>query len=738
MSQSKLALFLYLLARDSLPVGEIRRHIKQIHALDDTWSFTDPHLAAWAQQGADALVPAAGLGPPAPPGAAYPPELDAVADALRNDPRWKDRHLRDTLSIEPMRAIHIEARDGTRASLERDEYGSIQVCVLDVDGLAEMIAKSLLRDARALRLLGVSEHDVATRIATLPRSISHHGDTLDTLRETRKDCARLEDTIADLEARLRGATAEANACRAEVAALATQNKQLAEHLNTIKQALKLPDTADPVMVVMHIEGFESALAKREAEAKQWITRWWKLCADLGIPEPIPLEDVFRHVAALKLPQADSGTRGTWTTVKKDELNRLRRVDAEHRLATQRGGHRGRLVNIAEEVLVDGRLVLSRSREVDPQEPSGTWTIVRRDELEQMQRLAAGATEVSEQLDRWVTWARQLAEGTSDEMRAELARRLGEGDDFRRWEGLLRAELQRVFEAAGATPEQIRAWIGAIGTPGFEAAIRHVSDLCVYFMSGAEVRRQAMDFAGVDTLEALRDWCRQAASDRKQLVQVLARDSDRIVRPVPEMTTARLIDNTLPLESVRPIEMRTHRALEDLVRCRLEAALHLWSALRGDESDFDRTRIHVCVADIAAAFGLSLVQPSGREATPRSLHGIIIDCPGSGHGFPPWRDMTLQRATEFWARVLRLPIVRYEDDRYGVLDAGDGLHVEVQLASESGVHIDLAADDVSAEIERLREAGAGLVRRDARGWAVMQAPTGHTFCVVSRTINGSEQ
>jgi hypothetical protein len=48
--------------------------------------------------------------------------------------------------------------------------------------------------------------------------------------------------------------------------------------------------------------------------------------------------------------------------------------------------------------------------------------------------------------------------------------------------------------------------------------------------------------------------------------------------------------------------------------------------------------------------------------------------------------------------------------------------------ESRVHLDIEADDLDAEVKRLEALGAKRVAFVKRWW-VMEAPTGHRFCVV---------
>jgi hypothetical protein len=47
---------------------------------------------------------------------------------------------------------------------------------------------------------------------------------------------------------------------------------------------------------------------------------------------------------------------------------------------------------------------------------------------------------------------------------------------------------------------------------------------------------------------------------------------------------------------------------------------------------------------------------------------------------------------------------------------------------SRVHLDLASDDIPAEVARLEELGTRVVDR-VRTWVVIEAPTGHRFCVI---------
>ena len=47
---------------------------------------------------------------------------------------------------------------------------------------------------------------------------------------------------------------------------------------------------------------------------------------------------------------------------------------------------------------------------------------------------------------------------------------------------------------------------------------------------------------------------------------------------------------------------------------------------------------------------------------------------------------------------------------------------------SRVHLDIKTDNLDAEVRRLEDLGATRVRR-VKEWWVMQAPSGHRFCVI---------
>ena len=71
-----------------------------------------------------------------------------------------------------------------------------------------------------------------------------------------------------------------------------------------------------------------------------------------------------------------------------------------------------------------------------------------------------------------------------------------------------------------------------------------------------------------------------------------------------------------------------------------------------------------------------------------------------------------------------------DENYIGLDARSrDLVIELQKVTHpSRLHLDIEADDVEAEVRRLERLGAKRIAQ-VKTWWVMEAPSGHRFCVV---------
>lgn len=104
--------------------------------------------------------------------------------------------------------------------------------------------------------------------------------------------------------------------------------------------------------------------------------------------------------------------------------------------------------------------------------------------------------------------------------------------------------------------------------------------------------------------------------------------------------------------------------------------------------------------------------------------VVIDC----------QTDDLKHAAVFWSRALNKRIATVDQD-------GDGRYAELvteqdepiillqRVDHESRVHLDIETDDLDAEVARLEGLGAIRVAYVRDRWWVMQAPSGHRFCVV---------
>ena len=106
-----------------------------------------------------------------------------------------------------------------------------------------------------------------------------------------------------------------------------------------------------------------------------------------------------------------------------------------------------------------------------------------------------------------------------------------------------------------------------------------------------------------------------------------------------------------------------------------------------------------------------------------LGTLIIDC----------RTDNLEREAVFWSAALGCTMHRYdepENQDYIKLET-DSTQPTIELQKvdhPSRVHLDIETDDIQAEVERLERLGAKKVAK-VRDWWVMEAPSGHRFCVV---------
>ncbi len=107
-----------------------------------------------------------------------------------------------------------------------------------------------------------------------------------------------------------------------------------------------------------------------------------------------------------------------------------------------------------------------------------------------------------------------------------------------------------------------------------------------------------------------------------------------------------------------------------------------------------------------------------------LSTVLLDC----------AEEDFEQSIEFWSAALDKEAMRGSDERYvplrGRVGGAGGPIVMLQrvAAAERAIHLDIESDDIEAEVERLEKLGARVKRKFER-WTVMEAPSGHTFCVV---------
>ena len=61
----------------------------------------------------------------------------------------------------------------------------------------------------------------------------------------------------------------------------------------------------------------------------------------------------------------------------------------------------------------------------------------------------------------------------------------------------------------------------------------------------------------------------------------------------------------------------------------------------------------------------------------------------------------------------------------------------RVADASAIHLDIETDDKEAEVKRVETLGAVVVARLEK-WTVLEAPSGHRFCVIGPVRFGFEE
>lgn len=156
------------------------------------------------------------------------------------------------------------------------------------------------------------------------------------------------------------------------------------------------------------------------------------------------------------------------------------------------------------------------------------------------------------------------------------------------------------------------------------------------------------------------------------------------------------------------------------------------------------------ADRATALGATEVADHGHVVmrSPAGLVFCFVDHrasrPSSPASWPGGRSQVDQvcldvgpsafdRERDFWEEVTGFAPTRTDSPEFRRLDGPGPLRLLLQRLDDErapGFHLDLAADDRSAEVERHLALGATHVRA-GRSWTVLTDPAGTAYCVTSR-------
>lgn len=115
-----------------------------------------------------------------------------------------------------------------------------------------------------------------------------------------------------------------------------------------------------------------------------------------------------------------------------------------------------------------------------------------------------------------------------------------------------------------------------------------------------------------------------------------------------------------------------------------------------------------------------------------LGALIVDC----------QTGDLFRDSDFWSAALGMSAEsrgNQQSEKYVRFEGKPG-DVQVLLQKvdhPSRIHIDIETDDMEAEVKRLEGLGAVVVARLEK-WIVLEAPSGHRFCVIGPVRAGFEE
>jgi len=114
-----------------------------------------------------------------------------------------------------------------------------------------------------------------------------------------------------------------------------------------------------------------------------------------------------------------------------------------------------------------------------------------------------------------------------------------------------------------------------------------------------------------------------------------------------------------------------------------------------------------------------------------LGNIVIDC----------KTNDLLSEAQFWSSALGYPLPQDLDTASNfiqlVTPPGEVQIIIQRVSHKARAHLDIETDSIESEVARLEGLGAAVASRND-GWVVMQAPSGHRFCVGSPYRGGFEQ
>jgi catechol 2,3-dioxygenase-like lactoylglutathione lyase family enzyme len=107
----------------------------------------------------------------------------------------------------------------------------------------------------------------------------------------------------------------------------------------------------------------------------------------------------------------------------------------------------------------------------------------------------------------------------------------------------------------------------------------------------------------------------------------------------------------------------------------------------------------------------------------------------------WGVRDVPRAIAFWTEALNYQPLREPSDDWAILvpKKGQGVQLAISIVTSDAEshqrhHLDLYADDVRAEVERLLTLGARRVEwryPPGADYTVLADPDGNTFCVIEK-------